>query len=158
MKKIVTNLRTPAGKLLRVMPFVLMLLFAVVAGSAQSSKLGTVRPLAAAKFAPDDDVKCLADVLENGDPASGASTFLLKAAADCVVPAHYHTAEEQLMVVRGDVLTGMQGMSPQVLGAGGFATMPGKQVHWFTCNSKEGCLMFVTFDRTYDIVWVKQDK
>lgn len=158
MKKIVTNLRTPAGKLLRVRPFALMLMFAVVAGSAQSSKHGTVRPLAAAKFAPDDDVKCLADVLENGDPATGASTFLLKAAADCVVPAHYHTAEEQLMVVRGDVLTGMQGMSPQVLGAGGFATMPSKQVHWFTCNSKEGCLMFVTFDRTYDIVWVKQDK
>jgi quercetin dioxygenase-like cupin family protein len=158
MKKIGISFGTPANKILRVTPFVAMLLFAVVAGSAQSPKQGTVRPLAAAKFAPDDDIKCLADVLENGDPASGASTFLLKAAANCVVPPHYHTAEEQLMVVRGDVLTGMQGMSPVVLGAGGFAMMPSKQVHWFTCNSKEGCLMFVTFDRTYDIVWVKPDK
>jgi hypothetical protein len=24
--------------------------------------------------------------------------------------------------------------------------------------SKEGCLMFVTFDRTYDIVWVQDEK
>ena len=59
-------------------------------------------------------------------------------------------------MVRGEVLTGMEGMSETVLGPGGFAMMPGKAVHWFTCTSKDACLMFVTFDRTYDIVWVKE--
>ncbi len=147
-----------AGKLLRAMPFAAVLFLAVLAGSAQSPKQGVVRPLADVKFAPDDDVKCLVGVLENGDPASGASTFLLKAAANCVVAPHYHTAEEQLIVVRGDVSTGMEGMPETVLGPGSFAMMPSKQTHWFTCKSKEGCLMFATFDRTYDIVWVKQGK
>jgi quercetin dioxygenase-like cupin family protein len=75
-----------------------------------------------------------------------------------VVPAHYHTAEEQLMVVQGDVLTGMDGMAEATLGPGGFAMMPSKAMHWFTCKSKNTCLMFVTFDRTYDIVWAKQAK
>jgi len=36
--------------------------------------------------------------------------------------------------------------------------MASKQVHWFSCTAKEECLMFVTFDRAYDIVWVKQSK
>jgi hypothetical protein len=33
--------------------------------------------------------------------------------------------------------------------------MPSKERHWFTCQSKDGCLMFVAFDRAYDIFWVK---
>jgi hypothetical protein len=36
--------------------------------------------------------------------------------------------------------------------------MPSKAPHWFTCAAKEECLMFVTFDRAYDIVWIKPDK
>jgi hypothetical protein len=31
-------------------------------------------------------------------------------------------------------------------------------MHWFTCKSKEPCLMFVTFDRKYDVVWAKPPK
>ena len=49
----------------------------------------------------------------------------------------------------------MDGMPEKILGLAGFARMPGKVMHWFTCQSKEPCLMFVTFDRTYDIVWAK---
>jgi quercetin dioxygenase-like cupin family protein len=146
------------GNLLRAAAFATTIVLAAEAGSAQSPKQGVVRPLSAIKFAPDDNVKCLVEVLENGDPASGPSTAILKAAPNCVVPAHYHTAEEQLIVVRGEVSTGMEGMSSTVLGPGGFAMMPSKAVHWFTCTSKDGCLMFVTFDRTYDIVWVKEKK
>jgi quercetin dioxygenase-like cupin family protein len=147
-------------RILRATPFAAMLLCVVAAGSAQAPRQGVVRPLSAVKFAADDDVKCLAGVLENGDPASGPSTFILRAPAGCVVAPHYHTAEEQLIVVRGEVSTGMEGMSETVLGPGGFAMMPGKAVHWFTCTatSKDGCVMFVTFDRTYDIVWVKEKK
>jgi len=32
------------------------------------------------------------------------------------VPAHYHTAEEQLLIVRGEVSTGMEGMADTLLG------------------------------------------
>jgi quercetin dioxygenase-like cupin family protein len=133
-------------------------LAAQIAAPASAAKHGIVRRMADVKFAPDDDVKCLNGVVENGDPATGPSTFVLKAALGCVVAPHYHTAEEQLIVVRGDVLTGMHGMKETLLEPGGFAMMPGKETHWFTCMSKEGCLMFVTFDRTYDIVWVKDEK
>jgi quercetin dioxygenase-like cupin family protein len=142
-------------KLLSVAPSALLFLAAAASLSSQEQHHGVVRPLSDVKFEPDDDVKCLDSTLENGDPAKGASTFILRAAPNCRVPLHYHTAEEQLIVVRGDVETGMDGVSPLVLQAGGFAMMPGKEKHWFSCNSKEGCLMFVTFDRAYDIFWVK---
>lgn len=113
-----------------------------------------ITPLKDAAFAQDDDVKCLKGALENGNPDTGPSTFLLQAPAGCKVAAHYHTAEEQLIVIRGSVLTGMQGMRDVTLTAGGFAVMPGKAVHWFSCSGKQPCLMAVTFNQKYDIVWV----
>ena len=143
------------GKLLSVATFALLFLAAAASHSSQEQHHGVVRPLSDVKFEPDDDVKCLDSTLENGDPAKGASTFILRAAPNCKVPLHYHTAEEQLIVVRGDVETGMDGVSPRILQAGGFAMMPCKEKHWFSCNSNAGCLMFVTFDRAYDIFWVK---
>ena len=110
------------------------------------------------KFPQDDKTDCLQFALENGDLKTGPSTAMMKAAPKCVVLAHYHTAEEQLFIVRGEVSTGMEGMADTLLGPGGFAMMASKQVHWFSCTAKEECLMFVTFDRAYDIVWVKQSK
>jgi quercetin dioxygenase-like cupin family protein len=137
-----------------------ILLFAIPSLSqAQTTKNhGVVRPLSELKLDPDDDVKCLFSAVETGDPTKGPSTIILKAPPNCLVPWHYHTAEEQLLVVQGNVRTEMEGMSPRVLGPGGFATMPSKVKHQFSCQSKTECLMFVTFDRTYDIFWVKDNK
>ena len=132
------------------------LLLAVAAGSvvAQPAPHHGVVPLSQAKFTADEDVKCLSDALEAGDPDKGPSTFALKARPGCVVPWHYHTAEEQLVVVKGQVLTEMEGVRATDLGPGGFAFMASREKHQFTCTGAAECLLFVTFDRTYDIQWV----
>jgi quercetin dioxygenase-like cupin family protein len=147
-----------AKPLLGVVPLMALLVAVASRGQEQISKRGIVMPLASANLVFDGEPACLKVARENGDPDKGASTFLLEAPSGCVVPAHYHTAEEQLMVVQGDVLTGMDGMTEATIGPGGFAMMPSKAMHWFTCKSKETCLMFATFDRTYDIVWAKPQK
>jgi len=49
---------------------------------------------------------------------------------------------------------GRTGQKSVTLTAGGFAVMPGKAIHWFSCEGKDPCLMVVTFDQKYDIVWV----
>jgi quercetin dioxygenase-like cupin family protein len=131
---------------------------ATLHGRGQAASHGVVIPLRSANLVADGKPDCLKVARENGDPDKGASTFLLEAGPGCVVPPHYHTAEEQLIVVQGDVLTGMDGMAEATLGPGGFAMMPSKAMHWFTCQSKGTCLMFVTFDRTYDIVWAQPGK
>jgi quercetin dioxygenase-like cupin family protein len=142
-------------------PAYLCLLLAVTL-SAQapesSAKAGIVRQLSEIRFPPGDGPDCLQFVLENGELKTGPTTAIMKAAPKCVVPPHYHTAEEQLIIVKGNVSTGMEGMKDTVLGPGGFAMMPSKQPHWFTCLAKEECLIFVTFDRAYDIVWLKPNK
>ena len=84
--------------------------------------------------------------------------FALKARPGCVVPWHYHTAAEQLIVVHGQVLTEMEGMPATSLGPGGFASMLSREKHQFTCTGSGECLLFVTFDRTYDIHWVSPRK
>jgi quercetin dioxygenase-like cupin family protein len=114
-----------------------------------------ITPLKDAPFVQDGDVKCLQSALENGDPDTGPSTLLLKAPAGCRVAAHYHSAEEQLIVIRGTVLTGMKGMRSVALSAGGVAVMPATAVHWFSCRGKDSCLMVVTFNQKYDIVWIE---
>jgi len=134
------------------------LLAVATAAPAQAPFPGVVRPVSDVKFLPDDDVKCLQFQLETGDLETGPSTGIMKASPGCVVPPHYHTAVEQLMIVRGEVSTGMEGRPDVSLGPGGFAMMPSKHVHWFTCSAKQDCLMFVTFDRAYDIVWAKGNK
>jgi quercetin dioxygenase-like cupin family protein len=147
-------------RLVRVRYFILAGLCVVlgVAAFAQSTKTGIVRQLADVKFPAGDGPDCLQFVLENGDLKAGPTTAIMKATPKCVVPPHYHTAEEQLIIVKGEVSTGMEGMADTVLGPGGFAMMPSKAPHWFTCTAKEECLMFVTFDRAYDIVWIKAKK
>jgi quercetin dioxygenase-like cupin family protein len=121
-------------------------------------KAGIVRQLTEVRFPAGEGPDCLQFFLENGDMKTGPSTAIMKAKPNCVVPPHYHTAEEQLIIVKGDVSTGMEGMKDTVLSPGGFAMMPSKVPHWFTCTAKEECLMFVTFDRAYDIVWIKPNK
>jgi len=138
---------------------IVSLLF-VVTLSAQAPKAGgksgIVRQLSEVRFPAGEGPDCLQFFLENGDMKTGPSTAIMKAKPNCVVPPHYHSAEEQLIIVKGNVSTGMERMQDSVLGPGGFAMMPSKQPHWFTCTAKEECLMFVTFDRAYDIVWLKQ--
>jgi quercetin dioxygenase-like cupin family protein len=135
---------------------VFMILVAAVLAHPQPGSHGLVRSLSDVKFEQDDDVKCLASAVETGDPVKGASTIILKAPPNCVIPWHYHTAEEQMIVIQGQVPTEMEGMPKQVLGPGGFAMMPGKAKHRFSCQSKSACILFVSFDRAYDIFWVKE--
>jgi mannose-6-phosphate isomerase-like protein (cupin superfamily) len=134
------------------------MLWAALASSAvlaEGSMTGAVKPLGSVRFAPDKDVRCLFSALETGDPATGPSTWILKAPAGCVVPWHSHTAEEQLIVIRGTVVAEMTNHPPTRLGPGGFAVMGGHMPHQFSCLGKVTCMTFVTFDRPYDIRWGK---
>ena len=122
---------------------------------AQGAMKGTLRPLASVPFTQDADVACLASSIETGDAAKGPSTWILKAPPGCVVPWHSHTAQEQLIVVQGDVMAEMSDHLPTLLGPGGFAMMEGRMAHQFTCRGQADCVMFITFDGPYDIKWGK---
>ena len=125
------------------------------AALAEDTATGAIAPHSSVKFLPDKDVQCLSSAIETGDPATGRSTVILKASAGCVVPWHFHSAEEQLIIISGAVLAEMTDHRPTRLGPGGFAMMGSRMPHQFTCQRKSACVMIVTFDRAYDIFWGK---
>jgi hypothetical protein len=55
------------------------------------------------------------------------------------------------MVIQGDVFIEMKAVAPTSLGPGGFAMMPSKERHEFSCKSQNGCKVLVSFDRAYNI-------
>lgn len=130
-------------------------LMGVVICTGQDPNKGIAKPLATVKFSQDEDVKCLLEAVESGDFANGPSTLILKAPSKCLVPWHYHTSAEQLVVVRGSVLAEMEGMAPVTLGPGGFAMMPSQSKHEFACRSNNDCIMFVSFDGPTKTTWLK---
>src|SRR5947208_12311145 len=75
---------------------------------------------------------CLTAAVQQGDPGKGDSVLLIKGTPGCKAPWHWHTPNEQVMMVSGRGQVEMKGQPAVVLRAGGFAAAPGKHPHQFT--------------------------
>jgi len=121
--------------------------------AALAQDMGVMRKLSENKLASMPGLPaCVTMAVESGDPAKGASVIVFKATAGCTIPWHWHTPVEQVMIVSGSAKVEMKGGSTAVLGPGGFAMMPGKHVHQFTCPT--ACTAFVASDLAFDIHYV----
>ena len=154
-----SQLLLASGRCRQVVAAVLVALLTQPAGAAEPTApdemKGEVKPLDTIRFEQDEDVKCLLSALETGDSLRGPSTFILKAPPGCVVPWHFHSAQEQAIVIRGEVRMEMDAHSPVTLQAGGFAVMQSRMAHQFSCVGRTPCLLTVAFDGPYDIFWGK---
>jgi quercetin dioxygenase-like cupin family protein len=120
---------------------------------AHAEDTGVLRKLSENKFAPLPVMPpCVTMAVESGDPAKGASVIVFKGTAGCMIPWHWHTPTEQVMIVSGSAKVEMKDHGSAVLGPGGFAMMPSKHVHQFTCTS--ACTAFVASDKAFDIHYV----
>jgi quercetin dioxygenase-like cupin family protein len=95
---------------------------------------------------------CSPLAVQNGDPSKGPLVVLLKAETGCVIPWHWHSANESLMFVHGKAKVEMKSGAPQTLGAGDYIYLPRKQVHQFTCIT--ACTLFLSMDVAFDIHYV----
>ena len=121
---------------------------------AYADDMGVIKKMSDNKFAPMPGLpSCATLTVESGDPTKGASVILFKATPKCQFPWHWHTPTEQVMIVSGSAKVEMKDSgTTSVLGPGGFALMPSKHVHQFTCNS--ACSAFVSSDAPFDIHYV----
>ncbi len=110
----------------------------------------------AAKFmTPPGLPACTSMAVDNGDPMSGASTLLIKAGSGCVIPYHWHTANETLLIVGGASKVEMkEGGKASALAAGDYTYLPAKQAHQFTCTT--ACTFFLHSDAKFDMHYVDQ--
>jgi quercetin dioxygenase-like cupin family protein len=110
------------------------------------------------KFGPTPGLPtCVTGALTKGDPGKGAFIAYAKIEPGCVVPWHWHTASEHLMIVDGVAHMEAMDASPVDVSAGGFALMPAHHQHQASCP--KGCTMYVYSDGAFDIHYVdKQGK
>ena len=99
--------------------------------------------------------KCMTGSVQNGDPSKGASVILAKSTAGCTVPWHWHTADEQLMIVSGSAKVSMKDGQPTSLHGGDYLSLPGKNAHQFTCVA--ACTLFINPSGAFDIHYVDKD-
>jgi quercetin dioxygenase-like cupin family protein len=108
---------------LTILAIAFALVAAVVAGQGTDATI--VQNSAPDKFQTIPNVpKCLTAAVQQGDPAKGPSVLLIKGTAGCKAPWHWHTPNEQVMMVSGRGQVEMKGQQPVLLRAGGFAAAP----------------------------------
>jgi Cupin domain. len=120
---------------------------------AHAEDMGVLRKLSENKLAPMAGMpSCVTMAVENGDPTKGPSVIIFKGTAGCMFPWHWHTPTEHVMIVSGSAKVEMKGGNSAVLGPGGYAKMPSKHVHQFTCVS--ACSAFVNSEGAFDMHYV----
>lgn len=100
---------------------------------------------------------CFLGAMQRMNPETGAAVFLVRVEAKdgCVVPLHWHTSGEQITVVSGIVTLKMTDGTNVELKEGGYAYIPPKHVHLFSCSGP--CVHFVQSDGPYDIHYVNKE-
>jgi len=98
---------------------------------------------------------CMKLVAVNGDPFQGPAMLYLTGEAGCVIPWHWHTANEQLVMVGGEARVEMKDGGNEAVKPGSYAFLASKHVHRFTCTS--ACALYDYSDAKFDIHYVDQN-
>ncbi len=131
----------------------LLLCLGTALAVAQDANKMAFAPAAKSKFINMPVLpQCMTVAVQHGDPSKGPSVLLLKFKAGCVVPWHWHTANENLMLVSGTARAEMKGEQPISVRSGDYVYLPGKSVHQFTALT--AVTMFDVPDGAFDIHYV----
>ena len=122
--------------------------------AAQDSDTSAYVANATSKFVNFPGIpECFVGAVQQGDPSKGDAVLLLKGKTGCVIPWHWHTALERLMMVSGRAKVEMKDGSPATVRAGDFVNLNSKHVHQFTCQLS--CTLFdVSTGAPFDIHYV----
>jgi quercetin dioxygenase-like cupin family protein len=131
----------------------LVLLLGASARGQEPAGQGMGRNMAEMKFVAFPGLPtCAKGAVQNGDPSKGPSIILAKASAGCAIPWHWHTPNENLMMLSGVARLEMKDGKPLLLHAGGYALMPSHHVHQFRCEGP--CSVYIYSDVAFDIHYV----
>jgi quercetin dioxygenase-like cupin family protein len=131
-----------------------LLLLSTISVAAQDSDKSAYVAGATSKFTNFPGVpECFMGSVQQGDPSKGDAILLLKGKSGCVIPWHWHSPTERVMMVSGRAKLEMKDGSPATLRAGDFVNLDSKHVHQFTCQLT--CTLFdVSTGAPFDIHYV----
>src|ERR1019366_7399275 len=146
-------------RLTRLLCFLLFVLLASALTTplvAQSTDQMPYAAMASSKFMPLPVLpSCMTISAQHGDPMKGAAVLLLRFKSGCIVPWHWHTANENLMMVSGKAKAEMKSGGAHTMAMGDYLYLPAKQAHQFACVSS--CVVFDVIDGAFDIHYVDSE-
>src|SRR5713101_5522107 len=142
-------------RMILVAAFVLMISVSALAQDHDSTAQGVALNMAQMKFVTVPGLPtCAPGSVQSGDPSKGPSIILGKMKKGCIIPWHWHTPNEHLMIVSGVASAEMKGEKLVTLRAGGFARMPSHHIHQF--RAIEDCVLYIYSDAAFDIHYVDE--
>lgn len=154
--------RTLLGRLLQAALFSLLVLS--LAGSIARAQAPA--PEAALALTADDSqlkwgpcppflpAGCVIAVV-HGDPTKDNVDVFFKVPARSILPLHWHTSAERMVLLAGELHVTYEGQAPVVLRAGSYAYGPAKLPHSGVCASAVPCVLFIAFESPLDAVAVE---
>lgn len=88
----------------------------------------------------------------HGDPAQPNADVFLKIPANAVIPEHWHTSAERMVLVAGELSVTYKGQAKVVLKPGMYAYGPAKLPHIASCGGSASCVLFIAFESAVDAV------
>ena len=132
------------------------LLFAASTGlaGAQESPLARTAGDAALQWGgcPEFMPKGCAIAVLHGDPARNNADVFFKVPANAVIPRHWHTSAERMVLVAGELHVTYDGHPTAVLMPGAYAYGPAKLPHHAVCGARGPCVLFIAFESPVDAI------
>src|SRR6267142_275955 len=91
----------------------------------------------------------------HGDPAKNNADIFLKVPANSILPHHWHTSAERMVLVSGELRVTYDGHKTAVLKPGTYAYGPAKLPHKAECKKAGPCVLFIAFESRWMLCRVK---
>lgn len=91
----------------------------------------------------------------HGDTAKDNSDVFFKVPGKSIIPLHWHTSAERMILVAGELHVTYDGQKTAILKPGTYAYGPAKRPHDGFCASDDSCVLFIAFESPMDAVPVE---
>ena len=88
-----------------------------------------------------------------GDPTKGHYAFYGKFPPNYTVPAHWHSFDCSVLIVKGSMTIKRQGLEDVTIQQGGFFTLPAKMI--YTAFTEDECIFLVQGEDPFDISYLR---
>jgi quercetin dioxygenase-like cupin family protein len=86
----------------------------------------------------------------HGDPAKHNADIFLEVPPNSILPSHWHTSAERMVLVSGELHVTYDGHKTAVLKPGTYAYGPSKLPHKAECRKAGPCVLFIAFESPVD--------
>ena len=121
---------------------------------AQDTPLASMAGNAALKWGgcPEFMPKGCEIAVLHGNPAKNNADVFFKVPANAVIPRHWHTSAERMVLVAGELHVTYDGHPTVALTPGTYAYGPARMPHSATCGAAGPCVLFIAFELPVDAV------